>query len=63
MQSGASYHGAPAGPISHNARDPPTPQQWSSVQHIVRHLYVGEKLPLKEVKQILERDYGFRNAR
>jgi hypothetical protein len=41
-------------------RQGPSPEQWLDVQGVVQELYVTEERPLKEVREILARDYNFR---
>lgn len=39
---------------------PPTPQDWSQIQEVVRSYYVNQKMPLKEVRAVLRDLHGFR---
>lgn len=39
---------------------PPTPQDWTQIQDLVRAYYVRDKLPLKEVRIVLRDKHGFR---
>ena len=39
---------------------PPTPDDWDRIRDVVRHLYVGEGRPLKDVQQIIRHQYDFK---
>lgn len=41
-------------------RQGPTAEQWLQIQGVVQELYCEDKRPLKEVREILARDYDFR---
>lgn len=47
------------GNVSHTVEGP-SAAQWAAVQQEIRVLYLIEKRPLKEVKQILEDRHNFR---
>ena len=38
---------------------PPTAEEWERLRSLFTRLYVGENTTLKEIRQILARDYGF----
>jgi hypothetical protein len=46
--------------VAGDYRQGPSAEQWLEVQGVVQELYVTEKRPLKEVREILARDYNFR---
>ena len=48
---------APA-PSQLEAREGPAPAQWQAVKDEIRNLY--EKNPLRDVRKIMERKYGFK---
>ena len=46
--------------VASDYRQGPTAEQWLEVKRIVQELYCNNKRPLKEVREILARDYNFR---
>jgi hypothetical protein len=46
--------------VAGDYRQGPSAEQWLAVQGVVQELYVTDKRPLKEVREILARDYNFR---
>jgi hypothetical protein len=43
-------------------KDPqlPLPADWDRVKDIIHSLYIGKKLPLKDVQAKMERDHSFK---
>ena len=46
--------------VAGDYRQGPSTEQWLNVRGVIQELYVIEERPLKEVREILARDYNFR---
>jgi hypothetical protein len=53
----ASTSGAPP---SGKDPQPPLPADWDRMKDIIYSLYIGNKLPLKDVRAKMERDHSFK---
>jgi hypothetical protein len=58
-QAGSTSGGASAPP---SGKDPqlPLPADWDRMKDVIRSLYIGKKLPLKDVRAKLEQDHSFK---
>ena len=60
MQGGRHVSRNAANLVAGDYRQGPSLQQWLDIQGVVQELYVTDERPLKEVREILARDYNFR---
>jgi Clr5 domain len=56
----ASTSGSASSPPLEKDPQLPLPADWDRMKDIIHSLYIGKKLPLKDVRAKMERDHSFK---
>jgi hypothetical protein len=56
----ASTSGSASSPPLEKDPQPPLPADWDRMKDIIHSLYIGKKLPLKDVRAKMEQDHSFK---
>jgi hypothetical protein len=58
-QAASTSSGSASAPPLGKDPQPPLPADWDRMKDVIHSLYIGKKLPLKEVRAKMERDHSF----